>query len=65
MKKISLLVFAGLMITGLASADIIPSLVGSPSATSGGFLWSYQAFITGSERLDPAASNSPTACAVR
>lgn len=63
MKKFLLFVSATLLCTGIASANIIPSLIGSPSLLGSGlYQWNYQMALDGSERLDPAASNSATAC---
>ena len=63
MKKLLLFVFASLVVSGIASANIIPSLVGNPTLLGSGlYQWNYTAFVDGQERLDPAASNGATAC---
>ena len=63
MKKIMLFVFATLVFSGVASANIVPSLIGNPVLLGSGlYQWNYQAFVDGQERLDPVASNSATAC---
>lgn len=63
MKKILFIALASLTLSGIASANITPSLVGTPSLLGSGlYQWNYQATVSGDQRLDPAATNSATAC---
>lgn len=62
MKKYVLIVLATLVFSGFANATQV-SLIGSPQLLgTGNYQWNYQLFVDPSTRLDPAASNSATAC---
>jgi hypothetical protein len=60
MKRIAVLLALGFLAIGTANASIIPVLLTGPVPDGLNFDYTYQADLSGDERLDPAATNGVT-----